>query len=562
MPSRSRLSRFLPFLNWPRPTMQTLRRDAWAGTSVGLILIPQAIAYATLAGMPPETGLYAALVPSVIGILFGSSPLLSVGPVALTSMLVFGSLSAMATPGSAQWTALAVWLAIYAGVIQFALGAFSLGRIANLVSQPVLTGFINAAAVLIIASQLPGLFGLDLSGDWGLGLNRALGSPATLLATGMGLGAILALVLFKRFLPAWPGILLVTIAGIALSRGLGYEAAGGEVVGAIPPGLPLPSWPAAISFESHQELWPAALIVALISFTEAMTSCRVLARKRQELWDEDQELIGQGMAKVAGGMFGAFPVSGSFSRSALNLYAGAVSGWSTLFSVLCVVAGLLFLTGWVAYLPRPVLSAMIIVPVFGLIDFRAMRRLFSISRDDGAIALVTFTVTLFSTPRLHWGVFAGVGLAMVSYLYRHTRPRIITVSLHEDGTLRDCARFGLPPLAPDVLAVRVDSALNFLSGSSLERFIAMQLRQHPGTRRLLLCAGAINSIDASGVDTFQSLQAMLQGAGVELYASNIKKQVWDVMEAAGLIKALRADHIFQTDRQAVEALQQCAVVAL
>lgn len=536
--------------------MQTLRKDAWAGISVGLILIPQAIAYASLAGMPPETGLYAALVPSIIGILFGSSQLLSVGPVALTSMLVFGSLSALATPGSPDWIALAVWLALYAGAIQLALGAFSLGRIANLVSQPVLTGFINAAAVLIVVSQLPALFGVDLSGDWQLAAQRAMQAPATLLAVLMGLSAVLLLVLFKRYLPNWPGILIVTIVAILLSRGLGYEAAGGQVVGAIPAGLPLPGWPAAISFESHQQLWPAALILALISFTEAMTSCRVLARRRQEQWDEDQELIGQGLAKIGSGMFGAFPVSGSFSRSALNLYAGAVSGWSTLFSALCVAVGLLLLTGWVAFLPRPVLAAMIIVPVFGLIDIGAMRRLFTISRGDGVIALVTFCTTLFSTPRLHWGVFAGIGLTMVTFLYHYTRPRIIAVALHPDGTLRDSARFDLPPLAPDVLAVRMDSALNFLSGPALERFIGVRLQQHPEVRRLLLCAGAINSIDASGVDTFQSLQTMLANAGIELYVSNIKKQVWDVMEAAGVIASVREDHVFQTDREAVAALQQ------
>lgn len=538
--------------------MADLRADAWAGISVGLIMIPQAIAYATLAGMPPETGLYAALVPSVIGILFGSSPLLSVGPVALTSMLVFGSLSTMSTPGSPHWVTLAIWMAIYSGLVQLALGAFSLGRIANLVSQPVLTGFINAAAVLIIASQLPALLGLELQGNWNVILQQALQSDAVRLSSAMGLGCVLALILFKRYLPRWPGILIVTVLAIIASMLAGYQEAGGAVVGRVPSGLPLPSWPEAISFERHQELWPAALVVALISFTEAMTSCRVIARRRKELWDEDQELIGQGLAKISSGLFGAFPVSGSFSRSALNLYAGAVSGWSTLFSVLCVAGGLLFLVEWVAHLPRAALAAMIIVPVFGLIDLAGMRKLLSLSRDDAAVALVTFGVTLFSAPRLHWGVFAGVGLSMGSYLYRHTRPRIITVSLHEDGSLRDDQRFALPPLAPDVVAVRVDAALNFLSASALERFVSNLLRAQPQVRRFLLCAGAINSVDATGVDCLQNLQTQLAGAGVELYVSNIKKQVWDVLDAAGLLASLPPDHIFQTDRQAVTALTAVA----
>lgn len=557
--SAFRLSRFFPFLNWPRPSLSELRADAWAGISVGLIMIPQAIAYATLAGMPPETGLYASLVPSVIGILFGSSPLLSVGPVALTSMLVFGSLTPLSTPGTPHWTTLAIWLAIYSGLIQLALGAFSLGRIANLVSQPVLTGFINAAAVLIIASQIPALIGLDMEGSWGLILQRALQSESVRVSTLMGLGCMLGMILFKRYLPRWPGILIVTVLAIVASIVTGYQHAGGAVVGQIPSGLPSPSWPAAIPFERHQELWPAALVLALISFTEAMTSCRVIARKRKELWDEDQELIGQGLAKISSGLFGAFPVSGSFSRSALNLYAGAVSGWSTLFSVLCVAGGLMFLIDWVAALPRAALAAMIIVPVFGLIDIAGMRRLIALSRDDAAVALVTFGATLFSAPRLHWGVFAGVGLSMGSYLFHHTRPRIITVSLHEDGSLRDDKRFNLPPLAPDVVAVRVDAALNFLSASSLERFVGGVLRHQPGTRRFLLCAGAINSIDATGVDCLQNLHLQLAGAGVELYVSNIKKQVWDVLDTAGMIASLPADHIFQTDRQAVSALAAAEV---
>ena len=549
------LPRLLPFLNWRRPTPASLRQDAWAGISVGLILIPQALAYATLAGMPPQTGLYAALVPAIIGILFGSAQLLSVGPVALTSMLVFGSLSTMSTPGSSHWVGLAIWLAIYSGLIQLALGVFSLGRIANLVSQPVLLGFVNAAAVLIIASQLPGLFGISFQSDWRVMLQTLQQSHAAQAATLMGVGCVLLLMLFKRYLPRWPGILIVTVLAVLASLLAGYANTGAEVVGQIPAGLPALVLPPAIPFERHQELWPSALVLALVSFTEAMTSCRVLARKRQELWDEDQELIGQGMAKVASGLFGAFPVSGSFSRSALNLYAGAVSGWSTLFSVGCVAVGLLWLVDWVAALPRAALSAMIIVPVLGLIDWKGLWRLFSISRADGAVALVTFATTLFSAPRLHWGVFAGVSLSMAIFLYQRTRPRIITVSLHADGTLRDSQRFSLPPLAPGVQAVRIDAALNFLTAAALERFIMSLLRRHPGTRKLLLCSGAINSMDASGIETLEALHAMLAGAGVELYFSNIKKQVWDVLDSSGVLSRLGHEHVYPTDMQAVAALQ-------
>jgi SulP family sulfate permease len=545
----------LPFLRWPRPTPDTLRRDAWAGLSVGFVLIPQAIAYATLAGMPPQTGLYAALLPSVIGILWGSSALLAVGPVALTSLLVFGSLSPLAAPASPEWVALAIWLALYAGLIQFCLGAFRLGRIADLVSQPVVTGFINAAAIIIIVSQLPDLFGLPklFSRDFSAAFERMLAIPSTtvLVTSVFGCGALALLLGFKRFLPRFPGILLVAVLGIVASRAIDYAGHGGAIVGGIEPGVPPLSLPPAISFDLHRELWPAALILALISFTEAMSSCRVLARKQHERWDENQELIGQGLAKIASGFSGAFPVSGSFSRSALNLYAGATSAWSTLFSALCVLLSLLFLTDLIYYLPRSVLAAMIMLPVFSLLDAGAFRRLYRISRDDGMIAFVTFAVTLFSMPRLHWGVFAGIGLTMVSFLYRRSHPRIVEVARHGDGTLRDRKRFDLAPLAPDVLAVRMDSALNFLTAASLERFIVGRCNENRNIRRVLLCAGSVNDIDASGVDVMASLHATLRGESIELYVSAIKKQVWDVLARAGLIATIGSDHIFGTDAEAM-----------
>ncbi len=549
------LARLFPFLQWQRPTPASLGRDAWAGISVGLVLIPQAIAYAALAGMPPATGLYAALLPSVIGILWGSSALLAVGPVALTSLLVFGSLSALAVPGTPEWVALAIWLALYSGAIQLGLGAFRLGRIANLVSQPVVVGFINAAALIIIFSQLPALIGADIALDQLSKLRDVFGQPSIVAATAFGVAALVLLLLLKSFAPKLPGMLIVAALGILVSWFSDFAARDGAIVGAIPPGLPPFLLPPPIPFSSHQQLWPAALIVALVSFTEAMSSCRVLARTRKEQWDENQELIGQGLAKILSGANGAFPVSGSFSRSALNLYAGAVSGWSTLFSALCVLLSLLFLTDVIYYLPRPVLAAMIVVPVLGLLNFSAMRRLFLVSKDDGLVALVTFGVTLLSAPRLHWGVFAGVGLTMASFLYRRTRPRIVEVGMHEDGTMRDRQRFDMAPPAPDVFAVRIDSALNFLTAPMLERFIVERVREQRGIRRVLLCAGSINDIDASGIDALEAIRASLAGEGVALYVSAIKKQVWDVLTKAGAIRALGADHVFATDREAVQAIR-------
>jgi SulP family sulfate permease len=551
------LMKFLfPFLNWPAPDWQTLRRDAWAGISVGLVLVPQALAYATLAGMPPHTGLYAALLPGIVGMLWGSSALLAVGPVALTSILVFGSLSVFAAPGSAQWIAMAIWLALYSGVIQFLLGALRLGRTAYLVSQPVITGFINAAAVIIIASQLPSLLGVSFAwwpeGGWMVGVTT---SSATSVTAAYGCTALLLLLLLKRFVPRLPGVLIVTLVGIGASRLLGYAAQGGAVVGLVPAGLPPLQAPPALSWEEHRSLWLPALILAVVSFTEAMSSCRVLARKQNERWNENQELIGQGLSKITSGLSGAFPVSGSFSRSALNLYAGAVSAWSSLFACLCVLFSLLFFTDFIADMPHAVLAAMIIAPVFNLLDVAAFKRLAQVSRDDAAVASATCLATVASAPQLHIGVFAGVSLTMLSFLYRHANPRIIEVGLHQDGALRDRARFGLAALANDTLLVRMDSALNFLTAAVFERFITERLQDAAHVRRIIVVASGINHLDASGIEMIESFHWNLRGQGIELYFTAVKKQVWDVLDRAGLIQAIGPTHFFGTEWEAIQALK-------
>jgi len=423
----SRVRRLLPFLCWPRPTAASLRKDAWAGLSVALVLIPQSLAYATLAGMPPETGLYAAMLPAVVGILWGSSTLLAVGPVALTSLLTSAVLLPLAAPGGSQWVSLAIWLAIYSGLIQLVLGVLRLGAIAHIVSDSVIAGFINAAAMIIILSQIPPLLGLPpmaFSLDWPLqALAAARESPLqVMLTSAFGLGALCLLGLQRRLAPRLPGVLLVCVGGIAVS-GLGHLAEHGvAVVGTIPQGVPGLEAPPGITASQHLALLSGALIVALISFTEAMSSCRILSKKFNTPWSENQELIGQGLAKIASGFSGAFPVSGSFSRSALNAYVGATSGWSALFASVCIFACLLWATGYLFHLPRAILAAIIIAPVVGLINLRAVLSSVRTEPADGLVALATFVATLASTPSLHWGVLAGLAASFCSRAWRRFRP--------------------------------------------------------------------------------------------------------------------------------------------
>ena len=247
----------------------------------------------------------------------------------------------------------------------------------------------------------------------------------------------------KRFLPHTPGVLLVCVAGIAVSAVLGFQALGGDVVGMVPAGLPTLGWPEPLTIEQHRALLPPAMIIALISFTEAMASARSLPSPDGRLWDQNQELVGQGLAKMASGFSGAFPVSGSFSRTALNRYLGATSGWSALFAATCALFGLLFFTQYLQYLPKAILAAIIIVPVFGLLAPSAFVRLWRASPDDGLVGLTTFAVTLASAPYLHWGVLTGFLLSILFFLYRRSHPRLIELGLHAAGTLRDRALHGL-----------------------------------------------------------------------------------------------------------------------
>lgn len=453
---------------------------------------------------------------------------------------------------------LAIWLSIYSGLFQLVLGVLRLGRIADLVSQPVIHGFINAAALIIIFSQLPDLFGLrdiPFVKLWDAVTVAGKDLPANVvLSSFFGVCAGILLILLKRYVPKLPGMLFVCVIAILSSWWIGLAEYSGAVVGVLPSGLPTVSLPPPISFHQHQALWPPAFILALVSFTEAMSSCRTLAKKQQTPWEENQELIGQGMAKIASGICGAFPVSGSFSRSALNLYAGAISAWSTIFSAGCVVLALVFLLDVISYLPKAVLAAMIIIPTYALIDLGRFRKLIKVAKDDAIVAIATFVITLISMPYLHWGVFGGIGLGMVFFLYRRSHPRLIEVALHEDGTLRDRHRFNLPQFARDTVAIRMDSALNFLTANPFDRFVTQRCANDPGIRKLLVCASGLNDIDATGLETFETLHVNLAARGIELYVSAAKKQVLDVFEESGLVSRIGRDKFIPTDYQAYKAL--------
>ena len=543
----------LPFLRWPRPSAALLRGEAMAGLTVGLMVIPQGVAYAQLAGMPLVTGIYASMLPALVAVLFSASARLSVGLTALTSLLIYASLSPLAVPASPEWVELAVWLALLSGGLQVVLGAARFGWLLNLVNSPVLMAFTQAAAVLIISSQLPALLGFRV------GWAEMLQAPSVdALAAAFGLAALALLVLARRWRPTFPTVLVIVVAAAALSWALGHESRGGAVVGPLPGGLPaayIPGWP---GWQMLGQLVLPTLVITLVSFLETAASAKVDSQRKGERWDQDQDLIGQGLAKIASGFSGAFATSSSFSRSALNLYAGAQTGWATVFSVVVVLAALLVFTPVLRHVPQAVLAAIVVAAVVGLLKPREFLRLWHISRVEAVIAAITFGITIAAAPALYWGVLSGVLMALSYFLYQRLHPRIIEVGLHADGSLRDRHLWALPALAPHTYALRMDAGLDFATASQFERNVTEYLTAHPHTRHVCLFAHAINRMDATGAEAFARLVSQLHQRRVTLHLAGMKLPVEKMLQAAGTLVPHPLLHTYRTDAEALAALRAIA----
>ncbi len=575
----TKLYRWLPFLRWPRPNAALMRGELIASLTVAVVMIPQSVAYAQLAGMPLVTGLYATFLPMLVAVLFSSSSRLSVGPSALSCVLVGASLTGLAEPGSAQWVLLAVWLALLSGAIQLAVGAGGGAWVLNLVSSPVLSGFSQAAAILIIASQLPALVGLrgGLTSLWqgpafdfeamAYGVTyeadmlqartfRAFETYFVITLVYLGMAVALRKLLFvggKRWLPKWPMPLLAVGACAAISHATGYAARGGSVIGTLPQGLPSFYWPAWPGGEALAALIVPALVVALISSMEMASSAKIESQHDGKRWDANQDLVGQGLGKLTSALSGTFPTSTSFSRSAITLYSGARTGWATVCAAAVVLGVLLFLTPLLFHVPRAVLSAVVVTAVAGLVKPGFFKPLWQINRVEAVTAGLTFAVTLATAPRIYWGVLAGVLMGLAHFLYHRLHPRIIEVGLHPDGSLRDRHLWKLAPLAPDTYALRMDDELDFASASAFERALVEHLAAFPQTRHVCLFAQPINRIDATGVEVFRQLRTMLERRQVALHISGIKLPVEKVLRKSGALDEGPLLHMYRTDVEALLA---------
>jgi len=677
------LLRIFPFLRWQRPNQDILKADLSAGLAVALVLVPQSMAYAQLAGLPPVYGLYASLLPVIVAALWGSSNHLATGPVAVVSLLTATALIPLASPGSGEFIALAIVLAFLVGIIQLSMGLLHMGALVSFISHPVIVGFTNAAALIIGLSQLNKLLGvpIDTSGHFLVGLWGVFGElPRLHLPTlAFGLGAILIMIVLKRFIPKVPGVLAAVVVLTLLSWMFAFERktevgiaqvmppevatqiatwaelkdrraeldtqirereaeidraspteaaairyevellridyddvqeqvrsvhrelrdirllrvvsaddapatfvaadavvadqqtqgprwridgvddstvklnAGGKVVGSIPAGLPNLAMP-ELSVTTIAALFTAAFVIALVGFTEAIAIARAIAGRTGQRLNPNQELIGQGLGNLAGSFTQAYPVSGSFSRSAVNLNNGGRTGLSSVVTAILILVVLLFLTPLFYHLPEAVLAAIIIMAVIGLINFKAIHHAWLASKHDGAAAIVTFVATLAVAPNLDIGILIGVGLAVALFLYRTMRPRVSELARYSDGTLREAQRYGLKA-SEEIGLLRFDRSLYFANVPYFEDAVLELAARHPSARYLIVVTKGINEIDASGEEVIHSLVDRLKARGVTLIFAGLKAQVLEVMERTGLDEVIGKENIFRSTDASVAAVQ-------
>ena len=550
----------LPFLGWFPMDGGTLRDDMVAGITVALVLIPQSMAYAQLAGLPPYYGLYAAFLPGAIAALFGSSKQLATGPVAVVSLLTASALIPFAAVGSAPYIGLAIMMTLMVGVFQLTLGLLRLGVVVSFLSHPVIIGFTNAAALVIGLSQLSKIFGVPMGRSehfmediWHV--IEKIGS-LHLPTFAFGVAAFLIMFLLKKYYPKLPNVLIAVSVTILTSWMIGFSEMGGKVVGVIPEGLPTIAIP-TLDFAMMGQLVFSAVVISLVGFMEAISIAKAMAAKTKDRIDPNQELIGQGLGNIVGSLTQSYPTSGSFSRSAVNLNANAKTGMSSLFTAIVVLVTLLFLTPLLYHLPQAVLAAVIMMAVIGLINFSAIKHAWNANKHDGIAAVVTFVATLGFAPHLDRGIMIGAGLAIFFFLFRVMRPRVAILGRYEDDTLRDLAVHPTLPTDDRIILIRFDGQLFFANITYFEDCILAAVAEKSDAKFILVIGDGINQLDASGEEVIHHLVERMSENGITMVFSGFKKQVLDVMRRTNLFNYIGGDdNIFPTKDQALVHIYQ------
>jgi SulP family sulfate permease len=554
-PGRYALIRLFPIVEWlPRYSRRDFAGDLPAGLTIGAMLIPQGMAYALLAGLPPQMGLYASILPLVVYALLGRSRQLGVGPTAISSLLTAAGLAKLSGGDPKTYVAMAATLAVVVGLMRVAMGVGRLGFFVNFLSRPVLSGFTSAAALTIAASQLKHLLRVDLGKSSlvpMLVLNAVRRAGQVHLPTlAIGLGGMALLALLRRWRPNWPGTLLVVMAATAVVAVFGLDHQGVSVVGRIPGRLPTLRLPTE-GLGRFGEMFPTAAAITMLGFVESIAVAKVFAQRHRYVIRPNQELVALGVATVASGLSGSYPVSGSFSRTAVNAASGARTQMAGVISAGVVALTLVVLTPLFRPLPNAVLAAVVMAAVAGLVDLAEARRLWRVKRSDFVLLVVAFASTLFLG--VEWGLLVAV-IASLGVIIRQTsRPHTAILGrLPESTEYRNVKRAPMAITVEGVVVLRIDAPLYFANVEYIQERIR-QIEEAEGgrLRALVLDAGSINDLDSSADRALQELAEDYGRRGVELYIANAKGLVRDVMRRSGLFDRLGPERFFLSTHEAV-----------
>ncbi|MCU0347279.1 MAG: solute carrier family 26 protein [Saprospiraceae bacterium] len=559
-----KIKQYIPAFDWLNNyKKEWLSGDLSAGLTVGVMLIPQGMAYAMLAGLEPIHGLYAVTVPLVLYAIFGTSRQLAVGPVAMVALLTASGIGALQPATPEAYLLLALTLAFMVGVVQFLMGVFRLGFLVNFLSHPVISGFTSAAAIIIGLSQLKHLLGIKIPNsehahEIVIAAAEQIGET-NLLALGIGIAAIFIIKLSKKIHKALPGALVAVVLGILAVTLFGLEAQGIKIVGKVPSGLPGLSMP-SFDMGAWQSLLSAALTISLVGFMESFAVAKAIQSKHKDYQvDANQELIGLGLANFGAAFFQGMPVTGGFSRTAVNDQAGAKTGLASIISAVLIVLTLLFLTPLFHNLPNAVLAAVILVAVAGLIDVKEAKHLWHNDRSDFWMLAATFLITL--SLGIETGIGAGVVLSLGMVIYRSTRPHVAVLGRVQGSNFyRNIQRFENLEQRPDVLVVRFDGPLYFSNISYFkEKMGELVSRKGKALRLVVLNADSISHLDSSAIHALSEWVDELRKMEVKVHFTSVIGPVRDTLNRWGLTEAIGKDCFFMSNQQAIDAFDGKAV---
>lgn len=547
-------NRFLPFLAWLRlVTFNDIKADFFAGLTGAVIVLPQGVAFATIAGMPPQYGLYTAMVTPIIAALFGSSRHLISGPTTAISIVVFSAVSGYAEPGSEQFVSMALTLTLLAGIYQLGFGLARLGKLVDFVSHTVVIGFTAGAAILIATSQLPhitGVFtekGLSFFASWHhifVDINQLNWSVFS-----VGITTLLVAIASKLFFPKIPNLLVAMAVGSVLAYFIGTDS-GIALVGEIPAGIPPLSMP-DFSLATLQMLAPEAFAIALLGLIEAVSISRAIAIKSQQRIYPNQEFLGQGLSNMVGSFFSCYAGSGSFTRSGVNYSAGARTGLSAIFAAVFLLIIVLLVAPLTAYLPVAAMGGVILLVAYNLVDFEHIKKILKTSKSESSVLLITFFSTLFL--ELEFAIYLGVMMSLILFLAKTSTPEITEMSLNVEQHRFVEAKKDGGQQCPQLKVLRVDMSVYFGSVNHIQNRIESVLAE-PGVSRVLIICGGINFIDLSGTDLLISLDQKLKAKGGGLYFFGMKPNVKQRAFKLGLTPALRENQFFESKKAAIQSI--------